>query len=412
MDNFLSQAVIAAIPSCIGPVLKNIAYPFNVSDNVKALDVATGKLAAAQADMMNRVHNDELRGFTQTNQVEVWLGRVERIRGEVAEIIKRHQERSRCLGKQFLNIWSNYSISKAATKKLTEVQELCEEGGKFAEVAIQLPPTVPELPVGSEVVVPQEETNLQEILRYINSDQYDIIGIWGMGGVGKTRLLHLVHNSYKGSSAFDVVAKVTASRECSVEKIQEELCEKCGFGRKTSVESQARIISDYLTNRNFLILLDDVWGHIDLEGVGIPLGLGLLDLDIFDARNIYYPGYDVIRKLLSACLLQEEGSGCVKVHDVIRDMALWIAHDEGKEKDKWVVLNGDESVLNHENIVWPRVERASLHFRLTSPLSLSLARSIRAQQLRRSHSHHLSLSLSLVHSHAPVLAEQLRRSRR
>ncbi|KAJ4790731.1 Disease resistance protein RPS5 [Rhynchospora pubera] len=120
---------------------------------------------------------------------------------------------------------------------------------------------------------------------------------------------------------------------------------------------------DYIINKTKLI---ECW-----------LGLGLLDLS--DARNIYNPGYEVISDLLSACLLEEvkgsehvkihiairaravKGPEHVKMHDVIRDMALWIAHDEGKEKDKWVDLN--ERVLKqmgHKNISWSCVERASL----------------------------------------------------
>ncbi|KAJ4762073.1 Disease resistance protein RPS5 [Rhynchospora pubera] len=397
-----------------------------------------------------------------------------------------------------------------SAKKLMVVQNLCEDG-RFEDVAIQLRPEVPELLVGSEVVVPQEEANFQEILRYIDSDKNGIIGIWGMGGVGKTRLLHLVHNHYKENSAFDVVVKVTASKECSVEKLQKELCENCGLDRGNSTEKS--IILNYLTKRNFLILLDDLWGQIYLEKVGIPLGLGnrlkkkivittrskkicglmgvnkslkvegldhenalrlfnenvggetiqshplipslaekvvkelgglplalitvgksmsdkiypsewnhaidrleksglneldeekifhqlklsydslntkklkdcflvcslwpedysiektnliecwlglgFLDLDISDARNIYNPGYDVIRKLLSACLLEEVGSEYVKMHDVIRDMALWIARGEDKENDKWVVLDGLDQ-MRHKNIRWSDVERASL----------------------------------------------------
>ncbi|MBA0695001.1 hypothetical protein Goari_005255 [Gossypium aridum] len=35
-------------------------------------------------------------------------------------------------------------------------------------------------------------------------------------------------------------------------------------------------------------------------------------------------GGDIISSLLNACLLERDGEDCVKMHDVIRDMALWI----------------------------------------------------------------------------------------
>ncbi|KAJ4756248.1 LRR and NB-ARC domains-containing disease resistance protein [Rhynchospora pubera] len=523
--DLVGKVVTAAIPSCIGPVLKNIAYPFKVSDNVKALNDATASLTAVQGDVKSRLDIAELQGKAQTKCVEDWSRRVVVVKGEAEDIKRRYEERSRCFGSQAFNCCSNFSISKDAARKLMEVQVLREEGVNFTEVAIQLPPQVPELPIGSEVVVLKEEANFQEILRYIDSDQNGIFGIWGLGGVGKTRLLHLVNNHYIGSSAFDVVVKVTASKGCTVEKLQKELCDNCGLVQGNSnEESQARtrIISNYLNKRNFLILLDDLWGEIDLERVGIPLGLGkqfkkkivittrsvsvcglmgveesvrvagletedalrlfyekvgektikshplirslaqevveelgglplalitigasmrgkkdpkqwrdridllkksrlkgvdeeeklfhrlklsydslnekskhcflicslwpedyyikkirLIEcwlglglLDLSDAKNIYNPGFDVINELLSACLLEEgksllvrEEDEYVKMHDVIRDLALWIAHDEGKEKDKWVWVDLNEMVLKqmgYKNISWSCVERASL----------------------------------------------------
>ncbi|KAJ4814564.1 Disease resistance protein RPS5 [Rhynchospora pubera] len=224
----VSQAVAAVIPSIIGPVLKNIAYPFKVADNVKALDDPILKLSAAQTDVKAKVENAERQGLTQADLVGNWLRQVEAVKGEVDDIKRRYQERSRCFGSQSFNCWSNFSISKDAAKKLMVVQKLCEDG-RFEDVAIQLRPEVPELLVGSEVVVPQEEANFQEILR----------------------------------------------------------------------------------------------------------------------------------KLLSACLLEEVGSEYVKMHDVIRDMALWIARGEDKENDKWVVLDGLDQ-MRHKNIRWSDVERASL----------------------------------------------------
>ncbi|KAJ4786243.1 Disease resistance protein (CC-NBS-LRR class) family [Rhynchospora pubera] len=518
LSNTATSVITAVVPSCIEPISRNITYPFKVSDNVQALEVATNRLDSKQLDVKNRVHMEELQGLTQTNQVEQWFTQVEVVKEEVDEIKKRYDiERSRCLsliGSRSFNCWSNYRISKDAAIKLMEVEELCDRGNKFEEVATRLPQA---LPVGLEAVS-TEVVGLQEILRYIDNDQYNVIGIWGMGGVGKTHLLRLVHDHYKRSSAFDSVIFVTASKECSIEKLQEELCKKYSFGRGTDVESQATIISNYLSNRNFLILLDDVWEQIDLQRVGIPFPLGLVNqfrrkviittrslvvcgqmdvqkshkvvglddekalclfykivgnetinshplikslaieavkeldclplalktigrsmhgkknsiewyhaidlirksrlheiescreenkiyyilklsydclktrelkdcflacslwpedwnipkteliecwmglglLDASDAENPYNPGHILIENLLSACLL-EQGEDSVKMHDVIRDMALWLAHDSGKTRDKWIVRQGVgvNQVLHQQNS-WCHVERAAL----------------------------------------------------
>ncbi|KAJ1691918.1 hypothetical protein LUZ63_016073 [Rhynchospora breviuscula] len=515
--DLINKIIDGAISSFIGPISDHITYPFKVSDNVKALDLAISELVAVQADVKNRVKNAELQGLMQNNQVEQWLGGVETAKREVDNIRNRYQQRPRCLGGCSFNCWSNYWISKNAMRQLTEVQKL-HHRRNFEKVATQLPPQVQDLPVGSDVGS-KEEDDLQEILRYIDDNQSNTIGIWGMGGVGKTRLLHLVHNHCKKSHTFDVVYFVTASRECSVEKIQEEFCQKYGFGRGTDVESRATILRNYLVNRNFVILLDDLWVQIDLRKAGIPFPLGLVNqfkrkvvlttrsstvcglmdvqkshkvvgldtndalrlfyekvgdetvnshpqiqslatkvvkeldglplalitigrsmhgkkdpkewdyaidllqksrldeietvpneekifhqlkysydslesgvlkdcflacslwpedwlinkddliecwmglglLDAFDAENYYNIGYTLIGKLLSACLLEQGASTYrVKMHDVIRDMALWLAHDSYKARDKWIV--GADQVL-HEKDRWRHAERAALFMR-------------------------------------------------
>ncbi|KAJ4754919.1 LRR and NB-ARC domains-containing disease resistance protein [Rhynchospora pubera] len=92
------------------------------------------------------------------------------------------------------------------------------------------------------------------------------------------------------------------------------------------------------------------------------MGLGLLDA--FDAPNIYNLGYTLIGKLLSASLLEQDIiiPDRVKMHDIIRDMAVWLAHDFGKERNKWIMRTGAgvDQVL-HEKDRWCHAERATLY---------------------------------------------------
>lgn len=53
-------------------------------------------------------------------------------------------------------------------------------------------------------------------------------------------------------------------------------------------------------------------------------------------------GYEIIGTLVRTCLLLEEelGKFCVKMHDVVREMAIWIASDLGKNKEIFNVQAG------------------------------------------------------------------------
>ncbi|XP_048594192.1 disease resistance protein RPS5-like [Brassica napus] len=73
-------------------------------------------------------------------------------------------------------------------------------------------------------------------------------------------------------------------------------------------------------------------------------------------------GYGIIGTLVQACLLteEEECESHVRMHDVVREMALWIASDFGKDKDKCIVKAGARlrQVPTVEN--WRSVRRMSL----------------------------------------------------
>ncbi|XP_058074769.1 disease resistance protein RPS2-like [Magnolia sinica] len=92
------------------------------------------------------------------------------------------------------------------------------------------------------------------------------------------------------------------------------------------------------------------------------IGEGFLDGwddDLDEARN---KGHDIIGRLKAVCLL-ENGSDEkteVKFHDVIRDLALWIASECGKKKNRFLVRAGIG--LRHAPDVerWKEADRISL----------------------------------------------------
>ena len=77
-------------------------------------------------------------------------------------------------------------------------------------------------------------------------------------------------------------------------------------------------------------------------------------------------GREIIERLKSACLLQEGrspmiiGTECLKMHDVIRDMALWLACEKGKKKNKFVVKDGVGLIRAQEVQKWKDAQKISL----------------------------------------------------
>ncbi|XP_073357750.1 probable disease resistance protein At1g61300 isoform X2 [Aegilops tauschii subsp. strangulata] len=437
-------------------VFKHVMYPFTASRNVKHLKEAAEGLIAKGNDVRYEIEIAERNGRTAKNEVRKWLENVNAIKSDEEAIRQVYDERCQVFGCISLNCWSNYKISKSAEKELLKAQEYAKIDTSV--VAIQpLPPSVREMPVSSSGL-PSEEHNMQEAARCIRNSPVGMIGIWGLGGVGKTHLLKKINNSFLGDSFFDVVIFVTASKDCSVEKIQAEIVKKLSLRK----ESQANIISDLLSRRSFLVLLDDLWERLDLQAAGIthPLGalsrelvkelkglplaliatgkamhpkkdpgewetairllrrsghdaddptsventiyfklklsydslgndtmrrcflvcspwpedspiakddliqcwMGLGLLNKCDMQTSYSEGYNIIGHLQAASLLEgtEDSSKHLKMHDVIRDMAIWISCGCGENNNKWVVHAAIGKTASRKCIPWNRVEYLSM----------------------------------------------------
>ncbi|XP_031248355.1 disease resistance protein SUMM2-like [Pistacia vera] len=90
-------------------------------------------------------------------------------------------------------------------------------------------------------------------------------------------------------------------------------------------------------------------------------------LDDSNRSEVYDEGYYIIGILVHACLLEEEkdkedekGDYLVKLHDVIRDMLLWIANDIEKEKENYLVQAGTGLTQAPEIGKWVGVRKISL----------------------------------------------------
>jgi disease resistance protein RPS2 len=97
------------------------------------------------------------------------------------------------------------------------------------------------------------------------------------------------------------------------------------------------------------------------------IGLGLVDVG--DIQSPYSKAYSLMGDLTGACLLEDCGvfGHSVKLHDVIRDMSIWISCGCGENNGNWFVRAG---VVSEENfsISWSSAEYISLMWNRMSKL--------------------------------------------
>ncbi|KAK7295570.1 hypothetical protein RJT34_18480 [Clitoria ternatea] len=114
----------------------------------------------------------------------------------------------------------------------------------------------------------------------LGDDQVFTIGIYGMGGVGKTFLAAHIGNEIKRKGTFKDVFWVTVSHDCNILKLQHDIAEIMGVKLcgKDKITNTTNLLLAMLSREKTVFILDDVWEYIDLRHVGIPVGVNGIKL--------------------------------------------------------------------------------------------------------------------------------------
>ncbi|KAF7123398.1 hypothetical protein RHSIM_Rhsim12G0033800 [Rhododendron simsii] len=110
------------------------------------------------------------------------------------------------------------------------------------------------------------------VLNKLRDESTQKIGIWGMGGAGKTTTLDLLNNYPDVKTIFDFVIWVTVSKSWTIRKLQNEVRMRLSIAINAD-EPNDRVASKLLKGlegKKYLLLLDDVWDEVDLSVEGFP----------------------------------------------------------------------------------------------------------------------------------------------
>ncbi|ESR40949.1 putative disease resistance protein [Citrus sinensis] len=273
ISTFLPADLFDRTSNCVGEQAK---YVWGLEKNLRVLETELHKLTRARDDLKTKVEVEEQRPRTRrTNQVAGWLEDVQKLETEFTELERvRAQEMDRlCLGglcsKNFV---SSYNYGTQVVELTDRVINLKKDGEKI-EVVVEKAPdgAAIELPLDHTVV--GQELLLDQVWRCITDQENNrgIIGLYGIGGVGKTTLLKQVNNNFRHQQhMFDVVIWAAVST------LQDDIGKRIGFSedrnwKEKSLQDKAVDIASILSGKKFVLLLDDIWERIDLTELGVPL---------------------------------------------------------------------------------------------------------------------------------------------
>ncbi|KAI3907998.1 hypothetical protein MKW98_003643, partial [Papaver atlanticum] len=173
-----------------------------------------------------------------------------------------------------------YRIGKKAFQKIKYFDELIK-GGNFESVShpfisldlIELVPTIDQ----NILDFPSRVFTKNQVMEALKDKDTFLVGIYGMGGVGKTTLMKQVWKQVIEEKVFDAVVMITISKgNDPVRKIQADIANQLGLTRLQQVSEKserAALLSErFRQGKNILVILEDLWkSFLNLSAdVGIP----------------------------------------------------------------------------------------------------------------------------------------------
>lgn len=247
-------------------LLEQVKIFYNLDEKLCGLKRKLEVLKSREDDVNEELkYAESLSLKKRKKSVENWLENVGWIKNQVQKLELEVQEGT---WYKHLQLW--HSVEKSTT----EVTELIHQG-RFPEGLTLEEHESQGFPLlTTNLVGKMFEENKKRIWGWLMNDDVCLIGIWGMGGVGKTTIATHIHNQIQEQPNF-CVSWVSVSQNFSVHKLQSDIAKTMhlDLGNEDDEMKRAAKLAWALERRkNLVLILDDVWDYIPLDKVGIIVG--------------------------------------------------------------------------------------------------------------------------------------------
>ncbi|XP_028052767.1 disease resistance protein At4g27190-like [Camellia sinensis] len=242
-----------------------------VERDIERLKNQLETLVTVRDDLQLQVDEAEKNGEIINSAVKSWINRVTAITAK--DTTERIMDESEEVENDY---WENWNRKLLLWKKAQGIQVIVDvllSTRTFHRVSHPAPLVgmVSIVPTGSFEFNSRTST-MKEVMEALRDDEINIIGICGMGGIGKTTMVKDVAIRTKNENLFDEIVMAVVSHSPDLWNIQGQIADNLGFrlGEETLFGRATRLRQRLANGKRILLVLDDVWEWLDLQAIGIP----------------------------------------------------------------------------------------------------------------------------------------------
>ncbi|XP_039687016.1 probable disease resistance protein At4g27220 [Medicago truncatula] len=259
----------------VAPIGRQFRYILYYKDYLKKMKTDVQKLEGIKNSVQHTVDEARRNGEEIENVVQNWMSKVDNTFAEANKLIDNEDlaigQRSM---RNFPNLCTRHQLSKKIKKMIQKISEVIVEG-KFDRISYRASLQVTITPFGRGYEALHSRTSmLNEIMLALKDANIFIIGVYGMGGVGKTTLVKELAWQAENDESFSAVVMATITDSPDGIEIQGQIADALDlkFNKETK-EGRARELRERITKeKSILVVLDDIWRKIELTELGVPFG--------------------------------------------------------------------------------------------------------------------------------------------